>query len=303
MRVGFLNNQIDNRGTGNAVFDYAHYNEEILGNESYIYTLDHSPQDIQMYLKVVRRFGPPNDFPISKLDVLYHIKSGAIEGTTQWAAKRYVVHAVFDYQPHGDRYAVISPWMGRIHNSPYVPHIVSLPETTVDLRGTLGIPKDAIVFGRYGGADSFDIPFVWSAINRALKTNKNIWFLFMNTNQPDDRLIDRSRMIFLIPTADSTIKREFINTCDAMLHARQRGETFGISVGEFALAKKQIVTYGLSGERSHLEDFSCFTYNDEEQLYEMLSEPEWVHEPISYNYYTEYTPEKVMKKFKEVFLD
>jgi hypothetical protein len=34
--VGFHSNELNERGTNVAMFDYAKYNEEILGNKSYI---------------------------------------------------------------------------------------------------------------------------------------------------------------------------------------------------------------------------------------------------------------------------
>lgn len=310
MKVGFLNNQIDNRGTGNAVFDYAHYNETILGNESHIMTFVRAPIDLGMLDRIRRRFSmrtyliDDNYFP-PDLDVLYHIKSGEEDGVRPPEGVRYAVHAVFNFSPHGDRYAVISPWLGAKHNSPYVPHIVDLFETSDDLRSTLAIGKDAIVFGRHGGADSFDIVWAWSAINRALEARDNIYFLFMNTNRPDIEFYDDSRVIFVDPTFSPYQKRVFINTCDAMIHARARGETFGIAVGEFASLGKPIITYGLSPERNHLEEVMCYTYNDEDELYWHLVENEWLKEDKSefWKGYTQYTPENVMAKFKEVFLD
>ncbi len=308
MRVGFLNNQIDNRGTGNALFDYAHYNEEILGNESIILSLDTQYRDQQMEARLLKRFGMiysrSNDNAPQGIDVVYHIKSGAPDGL-HITGTRYAVHAVFEYSPHGDRYSVVSPWMGRRYNCSFVPHIVSLPSHTESLRHDLGIGQTDIVFGRHGGNDSFDISFAWSAINRALKAKKNIWFVFMNTDRPDIKLYDEKRVIFVDPTADPWRKRAFINTCDAMIHARERGETFGIAVGEFASVGKPVITYGLSRERNHLEEIMAYTYNNEDELYWHLVENEWLKEDKSeyWTGYDLYTPELVMAKFKEVFLD
>lgn len=311
MKVGFLNNQIDNRGTGNATFDYAVYNEEILGNESFMLTFPETGHNSEMWERVRRRFGfsfgliDKNWFP-DDIDVLYHIKSGEDDGFRPPEGVRYAVHAVFNYSPHGDRYAVVSPWLASIHNSPVVPHIINLPETELDLRDTLGLPKDAVVFGRHGGYDSFDIDFVWGAIIRAIRKRKDIHFVFLNTAKPDFLpLSARDRVIFLDDTADPFYKAKFINTCNAMLHARARGETFGIACGEFASKGKPIITYGLSPERNHLEEVMCYTYNDEDELVWHLTENEWLSMDRSewWTGYTQYTPENVMKQFKEVFLD
>ena len=40
----------------------------------------------------------------------------------------------------------------------------------------------------------------------------------------------------------------FFATCDAMLHAREEGETFGMAVAEFSLRNKPVITYNGSGQ-------------------------------------------------------
>ncbi len=308
MKIGFLNNQIDNRGTGNALFDYAHYNETILGNKSFIMALDQQPRNPIMEKRLESRFGKiyatPEKFPV--VDVLYHIKYGNKDNNWNFDSIRYVVHAVFDAsQPHGDRYAAISEWLGNKSNKvPFVPHIV-LPNPRVSsLRTSLGIPTDAIVFGRHGGYDTFDINWAWDSINDALYKNENIWFLFLNTKVPDIEITDSKRVIFLNEASSIEYKYSFINTCDAMLHARARGETFGIAVGEFAIAGKPVLTFGDSPERAHIQQLDiAFTYYSEEQLTQYLTNTKWVKGFTAPTGYTDFTPDKVMAKFKEVFLD
>src|SRR3990167_1238347 len=101
MKIGFLNNQVDNRGTGNALFDYADYNERILGNKSVVLSLDKSFRDTLMEKRLVERFGGVYTFPEFDidfgLDVLYHIKSGENDGyagAVNPKRTRYIVHAV-----------------------------------------------------------------------------------------------------------------------------------------------------------------------------------------------------------------
>ena len=48
-------------------------------------------------------------------------------------------------------------------------------------------------------------------------------------------------------------KVKFINTCDVMLHARQVGESFGLSCAEFSIRNKPIITYLNSPERNHID--------------------------------------------------
>lgn len=299
VKVGFLSNQLDNRGTGDALYKYAHYNEEILGNESYIYSFAGGNHDRE----ATRRFSDRFQLKVILLpykievDALYHIKSGYDDGFRPDNIP-YLVHSVFDNQPHGTVYATVSPWMGERFSLPYVPHIVELADTNENLRERLGIHKDGIVFGRHGGPDSFDIDFVKEEIKYYLETTPNVYFLFLNT----DKFIEHPHVIHLPATVDPINKRKFINTCDAMIHARSRGETFGLSVGEFAVAGKPIITYSESHEKAHLYELGQFalTYKNGKELITQMDKI--VAGPLLTWGYGNYTPYKVMTKFDEVFL-
>jgi len=125
----------------------------------------------------------------------------------------------------------------------------------------------------------------------------------MNTEEPNVELADPSRVFFLGPTVNPYYKRVFINTCDAMIHARQRGETFGIAVGEFSICAKPVFTYSQSPEKAHIEELGEWGiyYEDEESLFaQLISFYKDAEQPPLY---TQYTPELVMEQFKEVFLD
>lgn len=108
--------------------------------------------------------------------------------------------------------------------------MIYLDDTAESLRKELHIPKNAIVFGRHGGNDTFDMDFVKQAVIKTVM-NKNIWFLFLNT----DPFFSHKRIIYLPATADLKYKTKFINTCDAMIHGRYHGETFGLACGEFSI--------------------------------------------------------------------
>jgi hypothetical protein len=303
VKVGFLNNQMDDRGTGNATFNYAHYNEAYLGNESKIFTFPSEAHKEPVIEKFVNRFGaiyPPREEFLKDLDVLYHIKSGEDEGFRPPANVRYAVHAVFHPQPHGDRYAVISEWMGNRDNLPVVPHIVQLADTKFDYRKALEIPEDATVFGRHGGYDSFDIPWVWDSIFDVLRKRDDVYFIFLNTAA---NIASHPRVIHYGSTLHEPSKRAFINTCDAMIHARNRGETFGISVGEFAIEGKPVFTFDGSYERGHIYELkgTARTYSNEEDLTRQLLA--FKHGERNHPFYDHYYPRAVMEQFKKVFLD
>lgn len=300
MKVGFLNNQIDNRGTGNATYDYAHYNETLLGNSSTIYTFVQGTHDAGSTARFLDRFGEIRYISslreVSDVDVLYHIKYGNDEGQRPREGIIYASHAVFTVQHHGDRYAAISNWLaaGRV---PTVPHIVQVGRSDQDLRESLGIPKDAIVFGRYGGADTFDIPWVWDAITDTLNYRDDIWFLFANTNVG----AKANHIVYKEQILGPEEKSIFINTCDYMLHARHRGETFGISVGEFASRGRPVLTWEDSGEKAHLYELSGagLLYKNQQHLTGMLK---FLKKPYLNYAYTEYQPIPVMEQFEKVFL-
>jgi hypothetical protein len=308
MRVGFYINQIDNRGTGNALYDYARYNEEYLRNESVIYTRRTANHNALAVSRFGLRFNVlvDPDPQMSDVDVMYHIKYGVDDGT-RFPRTRYAVHAVFNPdQPHGDRFAVVSEWMTWDHDLPYVPHMIDLPlYNRADLRQSLGIGPEAIVYGRYGGYDTFDISWAQEAVLEVADANPDKYFLFANT---DDSWVGtpRKNIIFLPEMANSLEKVKFINTCNAMLHARWRGETFGIAVGEFSSMGKRILTYGDSPERAHIDNLADIGYGyeywDKQGLLDylrLLDADSLCSDPG----YRKFTPDRVMDKFKSVFLD
>ena len=200
------------------------------------------------------------DANLGEFDAIHHVKSGDDDGFLP-RGTRYWVHAVFDAsQRHGDRYVAVSQWLGRRDGSPFVPHIVQVADDPMDLRKDLGIPQDAIVVGRFGGHSTFGVRdasgkrWVWDVIEHSVRRLNNIYFLFANTEikVQHDRIIGLPR-IYDADVSLEVQKRRFINSCDVMLHARTRGETFGIAVGEFALCGKPVLTYGNSPEIAHVE--------------------------------------------------
>ena len=144
-----------------------------------------------------------------------------------------------------------------------------------DLREELGIPKDALVFGRYGGEGTFDLKFVHKVIAQVARQNKNIYFLFMGTKPFVRKNIFRpyKNIIFLPANTDLNYKTKFINTCNAYLHARKQGESFGIAIGEFSIKNKPILTWGGSDENSHLDILGdkALIYNNTDDLIDIFS--------------------------------
>lgn len=318
MKVIFHENQLCYRGTSIALFDYAFYNQKILSNSSVVMYQKNNPNNDS---DAIRRFSEHfeviaySDFKERqeivdhlKADFYYAINSGQKEELP--VGIETGVHAVFKYfEPYGDVYAYVSKWLADTMSDgkiPYVPHMIDLPDVSGDLRDELNIPKDAIVFARYGGAETFDIGFVQDTVKKISRKNKNIYFLFMGTNNFVKRNFIRpyKNVIFLPSTVDVCRKVKFISTSDAFLHARMQGESFGIAVGEFSSKNKPVITFGKSDEKSHLDILGskAIVYNDEKELENILNtfKP---NPSANWDCYSQqFSAENVMRKFDEVFL-
>ena len=106
-------------------------------------------------------------------------------------------------------------------------------------------------------------------------------------------------------TVDEIYKAKFINTCDAYLHARKQGESFGIAVGEFSVSNKPVITWANSEEKSHIEILGdkALVYENSEKLINII-ENFTPNTTKNWDAYSEqFAPKKVMDKFKKVFID
>ena len=214
-----------------------------------------------------------------------------------------LVHAVFfGRYPHGDRYAKISSFVRG--NVPVVPYIVRpFPPGMSTMRDTLGIPTNQSVLCRYGGLSTFDIKYVHAAMAAAVQEREDLTFLLANT-----ALFGKHHpRIRFLPSIDSDEgKATFIRTCDAMLHARTGGETFGLAIAEFAGMQRRVITERVSPAAVHLQELkeNAILYHDYNSTLKILlrfnrSEPfAKVHPPP----YHQYHPEPVMRQFEHVFL-
>jgi hypothetical protein len=185
----------------------------------------------------------------------------------------------------------------------FVPHFVPQFVSVEDVRGKLGIPKGAKVFGRHGGGDTFNIPFVREAVVRHARKNPEDHFVFLNTESI--REAENLNNIHYLPaTVDPVEKAKFLNTCDAMLHARWHGETFGLAVGEFAVLGKPVITFSESRERAHLEMLGkqALLYCNVGELAEILREFR-PHKTHGTEYEILADPKVVMELFQKKFLD
>lgn len=349
-KIAFHCNALGLRGVELSTYRYAHFNEEILKNDSLIVSPKialHHKKGIKMFNERFKvylydmRADLENFLVQEQIDVLYVQKSGENDGIYSDKIKT-VIHVVFKkFEPHGHVYAYISEWLTEEMTngtSPFVPYIVTKPKLTNDLRKDLGIPYDSIVFGRHGGENTFDLFIAKMAVIITALRKPNFFFIFLNTddfinnsifssiqglfNSNYGRLTrvknlilaiilkatKKSRLkniIFLPGTTDEDFKIKFINTCDAMIHGRSQGESFGLACAEFSVLNKPVFTYVKSSEKAHIKMLGkkAILYSSFNNL---LSKIETFRKDANTNfdcYSVKFNPQVVMKKFKEVFLD
>jgi len=304
------------RGSENALWDYANFNETILGNHSVIcHPAELENTENPTFLKWKARFQlipyRTKTELSSKLkergvDILYQIKPGPYDGFIIPGVKNCIHSMFLSDEFHGDCFAYVSRWASRVmtgRGESFVPHFVPQFVSVEDLRGKLGIPKGAKVFGRHGGWDTFNIPFARKAVARHARENPGDHFVFLNT-EPIRGTERDSNVHYLPATVDPLEKAKFLGTCDAMLHARLHGETFGLAVGEFAVLGKPVITFSESRERAHLE-----MLGKQALLYRNVGEMEGIlrefrpHKTQGTEYKTYADPKVVMELFQKKFLE
>lgn len=325
INVGFFVRQFSERGTEVATYDYAKYNEEILGNKSYIISFSEKKQkELNLSLTKTSYTKFKDRFEVIEIDdicdmkelinkkILTHFftRSHGLSdiydfNNTIWNNCKTIYQCVFHTtSPQGNIYCSISNYLNDKNNTsvPVLPgHMVEPSQCIDNLRMKFNIPDSAIVLGRHGGNTTFDIEYVHECIKEIINYREDIYFLFLNT----DKFYEHKQIIYLEKTIDENEKQKFINTCDAMIHARSEGETFGAAVAEFSISNKPVITCNC-GDLEHIKILKNkgIIYNNKEELNRIFHNIENIITSRSdWNAYREYTPEKVMKIFKEICLD
>ncbi len=316
MKIGFHTNGLSLRGTEIALYDYAHHNQTLLGNESVVFYRKNNAVDKNVLEKFSKQFKLcPYDgqrelnhlIEQEHIDLTYFIKSGERDDAICESSPA-LIHAVFPTKPeefHGDKYAFVSQWLSKEYSNnqiPFVPHMIELPAQDGNLRGELNIPESATVLGWYGGSDSFNLDFVKKEVIAAVEKRTDLYFVFMNM----EPFAKHERLLFLPGNSDMTYKVKFINTCDGMLHARGIGESFGLACGEFSIKGKPVITYAMSPQRSHIE-----ILGDKAILYKGKKDLAEIFQNFSCNvqkqkdwdaYSRNFCAKEVMRKFEDVFI-
>ena len=316
MKIGFHTNGLSLRGTEIALYDYAHHNQQLLGNESLVFYRKNNAINQSVFEKFSKQFKLcPYEgqqelnrlIEQEKIDLTYFIKSGERDDAICESSPA-LIHAVFPTKPeefHGDKYAFVSQWLTKEYSNnqmPFVPHMIELPDHDGNLRLELGIPESATVLGWYGGSDSFNLEFVKKEVITAVERRPDLYFLFMNM----EPFAKHERLLFLSGNSDLVYKVKFINTCDGMLHARGIGESFGLACGEFSIKGKPVITYALSPQRSHIEILGdkAILYKGKKDLAEIFQHfNREIQNEKSWDAYSKnFSAKEVMRKFDDVFI-
>jgi len=318
IKIAFLENKVTLRGTSVALYDYADYNEKILNNKSVIITRPYEvvkggmDVDIKAYNKFSSRFDMlyykdtselDSIIEKNKIDVLFIEKSGDSSDKLITTKCKTIVQCVFEtHDPHGTYYCGLSEWLNTRNNTniPVLHYMVHVDNTSRNLRNILNIPDNAIVFGSYGGTDPL-LHYTKEVIyNIATNpTYSNIYFLFMNIPAFCE---SSNNLRFIQGTHDMQEKRAFINTCDAMVYGRVYGETFGLACAEFSICDKPIIANSDPKDRFHIDTLGdkIILHNSSEGLFNILTNYSKYKLDVSENGYKKYTPEYVMKEFKQI---
>jgi len=314
MRVTFDAGRLNERGVAVAVYDYAHHARRLLGVEPIVLHDASGPVEADQ----VARFAAA--FPVrayrddaeraagieeERADVAYVLKSQRRRYPIA-PRGRTVVHEVFRFfDPHGDAYAYISPWLAEAAAAgryPAVPHIVDPPAPRGDLRAEFGVPREAVVVGRHGGPDQLNTPFVARALEAALAARPDLWVMLLNTAP----LLRHERVVYVPRAPDRQRVADFIASCDLGLNARLGGEAFGLAIAEFLAQDKPALVWEGGRDRHHLAlvDDRGFQFRTAEDLTRALVRFEPRPGAGRWRGRVErFSPEAVMEVFARVFLE
>lgn len=339
-KIAYFITELNERGTSLATFDYAYYNSIHVPGflEPVIIYGTEKEKNFDVEDRFVATFGVNNVFPkpwqeISEVLVslnitdLYCLNPSSDMVTFHIPPSiRLLFHYSFDIRNHESQHdrcdvqAKVSPVV--LGDVPIVPHIVRKPFIPInasdtnqmpDMREALGIPSHATVFCRHGGYRQFDATFVKEYIKLVAASRPDVYFIFVNTEQfsTTDRSSEEFKhIIYLEKIISIEEKSKFIRSCDAMIHARSRGETFGLAVAEFSVHNKPIIVYdrGKIGmpERHHINTLGAkgMVFKNSVMLSRYLMDFNRTWSMLQdWDVYSKvYNPEKVSEIFNNVFL-
>lgn len=313
MRLSLDGGRLNERGVAVALFDYAFHARALLGVEPVVLHDVSEGVDAGQAARFAAIFAlrgyrdaaeRANLIEDERIDVAYALKTRRPRYAMSPTA-RTAVHEVFRFfDPHGDSYAYISPWMAQTAAAgryPAVPHIVDPPAPQGNLRAEFGVPPHAVVIGRHGGPDQLNVPFVASALAAALEARSDLWVMLLNT----EPLLRHERVVHVPRAPDRQRVADFVASCDAGLNARLGGEAFGLAIAEFLAQDKPVFVWEGGRDRHHLAlmDDPAFQFRTGGDLTRALVAFQPRAGAGRWRARVEpFVPEAVMRKFGEVFL-
>jgi GR25 family glycosyltransferase involved in LPS biosynthesis len=312
--MGFYDNGLSERGTTTMMFSYADYAEKYFKCKSIIfYNKHHHANNNEVINRFSNRFDVYRVENFDEIDRIisdknikyfYNTCAGKRNCTELVKKCKNLIHAVFDIEPFGDKYSAISDYIVKKSKYPdidAIPYMIDLPIHNDNMIHELNLPDNAFIIGRIGGYEQFDIKEAHTGIINFLNNANNTYFVFVNTA----KFYEHPQIIYLDKIVDPYLKVKYINTCNCMIHARSDGETFGLAIAEFSSLNKPIVTCRSDKDNCHLDILGekAIIFDSETSLIDILKDiKNIVNSRDDWNAYKEYTPDKVMKKFMNVFM-
>ena len=322
MKIAFSNMCSDRLNSSITLYNLAHYNETLLGNESIVILAKDSSADPDIIGRMKNRFTVfeceqdvhQTDAIIltQSIDALFLIKDTADEFFSN-IVPNLVYMGCLDKPKHTNSiFAFTNNWLSEVCETrynqtiPYLPVMIDFNHIEGNNKQDLGIPDDAFIFGYVGDEDSFDIPWINESIKNSLNNRDNLYCLLMNVKKEYTTLEEHPRLRFLPGTSNQDDIVKFIKTCDAMINCSQQGEKFDINYGRFSNLNKPIVGFTDVDAKGPINVLGnkFIGYKDGGQLQNILTTLN--HKMINstqWDLYKEHTPELVINRFKEIFLD
>jgi len=305
LKVAFLCDELCNE-KNMALYNYALYCKKLYNNDSIIFYYKNC-LDINKFNFEFKCYEINNIIEIDNIIIannithLYYIITDTINESALCNNAFNLLHLLNDIEINISNnkkyiYSNFSDYSIINKEIPILYNILNNNIDTNNYRNDLDIPYNAIVIGRYGLYNEFNILEVYEAIIDILNSCDNIYFLFINT-QP---FHIHSRIIY-IDNINIIDKIKYLNTCDAMIHAKIDGEIFSIEIAEFSLLNKPIITCNIPniniGHINILQDKAIY-YNNKDSLINIFYKLKDILKlNYDWNAFKSFLPDEIMKNF------
>jgi hypothetical protein len=319
--------QLSERGTSTAVYEYARIIRELNMQASITYPIESDLSGLNLFKNEFELI-PYKNFTELKynsrnFDLAYFLKYGTNDKKLIPGIPNFVQAVFPTFHPHGTKYFYVSQWLaeymknkhknslrGRISkfrgtinatDFDYLDHCVDMPKPNEDIRAIYGIPNDAIVGIRYGGYKTFDLPWIKKWIVEELERNADFWFIAINT----EKFFHHKRLLNLPAEIGKQNKANLVGAADFFLHARAQGETFGMSIVESLQVNTPVFAWRGGEDLNHLTLLPDeFLYDHDTSLSELLIKRKSNYENFElFSIAEEFRPKNIGPKLKNLLLN